>query len=93
MILIVLLFSYVQGIFLSIVVTGRNDDYGGGFHTRMTLFFENLCRQIKHKDVEIVTVDWNSLGDIVFPDIGCPIRVIKVSRFEHEKIAIKHLEI
>jgi len=49
---------------LSVVVTGRNDDYMGNFKYRITTCLNYLARNLKDlgrlDDVEIIVTDWNS---------------------------------
>jgi hypothetical protein len=58
---------------LSIITTGRNDNYCGNFTQRIKWQIEKLCQIIKSKDikdVEITVVDWGSsekekLSDVI----------------------------
>jgi tetratricopeptide (TPR) repeat protein len=54
----------VKSKLLSVVVTGRNDDYMGNFKYRLTTCLNYLCRNLEHlrrlDDVEILITDWNS---------------------------------
>jgi hypothetical protein len=47
--------------YISIVVVGRNDDYGGDFLKRISTFARSLGRQVsKHPGlIELVVVEWN----------------------------------
>jgi hypothetical protein len=52
-----------DGIDLSIVLTGRNDDYGGDFNTRLlrTLRFNWAALRYRGVSCEIVFVEWNPI--------------------------------
>ena len=50
---------------LSVVVTGRNDDYGGDFRSRFELFAQTLLTQFEELGLsgELVIVEWNPPSD------------------------------
>ena len=51
--------------YLSIVITGRNDDYGQDFLGRLRLFVRHLDWQVqRYADlIELIVVEWNPLAD------------------------------
>ena len=51
--------------YISIVITGRNDDYGVNFLERINTFVRHLDRQtVKHQDLfELIVVEYNPLPD------------------------------
>ena len=52
--------------YLSIVIVGRNDNYGVNFMDRMNMFIRSLDHQIsKHSKnfLELIIVEWNPLAD------------------------------
>ena len=82
--------------YLSIIVTGRNDNYGERFTFRLKLFFQVLLAQLKKYPInaEIVFVEWNppqkqpkfsSEFKKWFPHPLTPIRVILVPLAIHQK--------
>lgn len=48
---------------LSIVIVGRNDNYGGNFIARIDAFQQRLTRQVENKqiNVELIIVEWNPI--------------------------------
>ena len=57
--------SDFQSLYLSVVVTTRNDDHGGDPLKRLQAFvncFEEQCRRT-HLDAELIVVEWNPLPD------------------------------
>jgi len=53
-----------QSPYLSIVVTGRNDDYGGNFLDRINVFVnQTRLWSIFGLDYELIIVEWNPLPD------------------------------
>ena len=50
---------------LSIVLCGKNDNYGGHFDQRLILTLKYNLKQLKEKGVEteIIFVEWNPLPD------------------------------
>jgi|SRR3989344_2607935 len=82
--------------YLSIIVTGRNDNYGERFTFRLKLFFQVLLTQLKKYPVgaEIVFVEWNPPKDQPefktefkkwFPQPSAPIRILKVPSRLHQQ--------
>ncbi len=51
--------------YLSVVVSGRNDDYGGHFLHRFTHFLDNLSALCERHalDTELIVVEWNPVAD------------------------------
>ena len=51
--------------YASVVITGRNDDYGQDFLSRINTFVRNLDHQVQaHADLwELIVVEWNPLND------------------------------
>lgn len=51
--------------YLSIVIVGRNDDYGVNFLSRISAFIRSLDHQLTGHDgmVELIVVEWNPLPD------------------------------
>jgi hypothetical protein len=81
--------------YVSIVVSGRNDDYGHGFLHRLQTFVRVWGWHYARLglEIEIVIVEWNppsgaiSLRDaIVWPQSYAPIRFVVVSPAAHERI-------
>lgn len=86
-----------QNPYLSIVITGRNDDYGVNFLDRITSFIKSLDHQVRNWPnlIEIVVVEWNPLKDKprlseVLPKTSNTIvRIITVDSEIHEKFNTK----
>lgn len=85
---------------MSIIVTGRNDDYGKAFLNRVGNFIGFLCPRIKNSNIEIVFVDWNGQPDKTdfftaavnnnkIDVNGCVTRIIKVPPEYHDEIAFQ----
>ena len=51
--------------YISVVIVGRNDNYGVGFAERLSNFIEHLDRQIKNYPtlLELILVEWNPLSE------------------------------
>ena len=80
--------------YLSIVIVGRNDNYGVNFMDRMNMFIRSLDYQIsKHSKnfLELIIVEWNPLADqkpmkdVINLAKNFPIRVITVPFEIHNK--------
>jgi hypothetical protein len=80
--------------YLSIVVTSRNDDHGGGLLGRMQIFVDGVIEQCKrHRlDAELIIVEWNPPADrprlpeaLRWPASldPCQVRVIEVPAERH----------
>ena len=80
--------------YLSVVVTARNDDHGGGFLRRMQIFVNGLAALSNRKRLrtELIVVEWNPPPDrpplsqaLKWPDEGgyCTVRLIEVPREIH----------
>ncbi len=74
---------------ISIVVTARNDDHGGGFMRRMQIFTNALLAQAQRHELkaELIVVDWNPPQDrpplyeaLYWPDKNefCSVRFIEI---------------
>jgi len=80
--------------YLSIVMVGRNDDYGVNFMSRVNTFVRNLDRQVQTNPelLELIIVEWNPLSDrprikdIIPPVQNLHIRVITVPQEVHETL-------
>lgn len=81
--------------YLSIIICGRNDNYGGDFTKRLQLFFDwNIKYLEKHQiQSEIVFVNWNPIQEnlpieelITFPTNRkfCSVRIINVPKEIHQ---------
>jgi hypothetical protein len=82
--------------YLSIVVTGRNDDHGSNLRHRTQVFIENLLEQSRyHKlDAELIFVEWNPNPGV--PRVAeqfrwpvnentCKVRIIEVPHDVHQR--------
>ena len=51
--------------YLSVVIVGRNDDYGVNFLERLNTFVRSLDHQVRNYSdlIELVVVEWNPLDD------------------------------
>jgi hypothetical protein len=85
--------------YLSIVITGRNDDHGRNFLKRLQIFLHSLAQQCDHYSLnaEIVLVEWNPpaekpaiLNAIRLPETrtNCKLRIIQVPAEIHR--SFKH---
>ena len=80
--------------YVSIVITGRNDDYGDNFLNRISTFVRSLAHQTQSYPgvFELVIVEWNPLSDRpglarVLPGTpGLPVRVITVPEHVHQQL-------
>lgn len=80
-----------HGPYVSVVIVGRNDDYGDNFLQRIRTFVRSLDHQVRaHPGVfELVVVEWNPLADRqplsdVLPITRhLPVRIITVSNQLH----------
>jgi hypothetical protein len=68
---------------LSIIATGRNDDYGGPFVPRLQAFLDNFCAHFSGTPTELVLTDYNPPGDraplsraIRWPEECAPVSII-----------------
>lgn len=86
---------------LSIVVTARNDDHGGGFMRRMQIFVNGLITQCdRHKlKAELIIVEWNPPSGkpglsqaLTWPDNSgfCTVRIIEVPPEIHNRYKYAH---
>lgn len=79
--------------YLSVVITGRNDDYGVDFVGRLNTFIRHLDHQIGNVPdfAELIIVEWNPLPDRaplkdIIPKTALPIRIITVPPEAHDSI-------
>lgn len=80
--------------YLSIVIVGRNDDYGVNFLSRINTFLRSLDHQLKDDPslTEIIVVEWNPLDDRVplkdalVPVKNLCVRVITVTKDIHDSL-------
>lgn len=80
--------------YLSVVIVGRNDDYGVNFLDRMKSFICSLDRQLIDCRglVELIVVEWNPLADrprfqeVLPTPTNMDLRIITVPRDVHETI-------
>jgi predicted O-methyltransferase YrrM len=80
--------------YLSVVVVGRNDDYGVNFLDRLNTFICSLDYQVRNYPdlIELIVVEWNPLSDRapltdVLPKTNnLGIRIITVPAEVHDKI-------
>ncbi len=81
---------------LSIVLLGRNDDYGGDHLGRMRLCLESLRQSLRECNWEAVLVDYNQVKDKEpladhFKDFH-NINSVVVSRDDHNKFMKRHIK-
>lgn len=77
--------------YLSVAITGRNDNYGENFLTRINTFVQSLDRQAKLYPglMELVITEWNplpdkkSLSEVLEPTTALPVRIITVDPETH----------
>jgi len=80
--------------YVSVVIIGRNDDYGQDFLTRINTFVRCLDHQVRaHADLwELVVVEWNpeperqTLAEVIQPTLHLLVRVITVSPDLHATV-------
>jgi hypothetical protein len=80
--------------YVSVVIVGRNDDYGDDFLTRIRTFVRSLDHQARNHagTFELVVVEWNPLSDraglaTVLPPVAhVPTRVITVPAAVHDSL-------
>jgi hypothetical protein len=80
--------------YVSVVITGRNDDYGQDFLTRINTFVRCLDHQIRaHADLwELVVVEWNpeparqGLAEVIHATQHLSVRVITVPPDLHDTV-------
>jgi hypothetical protein len=80
--------------YISIVITGRNDDYGEDFLTRINTFVRSLDHQVRrHADLfELIVVEWNPLPDyaplieVLADTTNLPVTVITVPSELHDSL-------
>lgn len=80
--------------YLSVIVVGRNDDYGVNFLGRLNTFIRSLDYQTKEFSnlIELIIVEWNPLSDrpplrdVIYQATNFPTRIITVSSEIHQSI-------
>lgn len=80
--------------YISIVIVGRNDDYGNDFLGRINTFVRSLDYQVRDYPgvFELVVVEWNPLDDkeplaqVLDPTQHLPIRVVTVPKELHDTL-------
>jgi hypothetical protein len=80
--------------YVSVVIIGRNDDYGQDFKTRINTFVRSLDHQVRaHMDLwELIVVEWNPMPDrdglssVLMPTQNLPVRIITVPADLHAAI-------
>lgn len=80
--------------YLSIVIVGRNDDYGDDFMGRINTFVRSLDHQVRNYPnvFELVVVEWNPLGDrdplasVLRNTKHLPVRVVTVPSELHNTL-------
>ena len=80
--------------YLSVVIVGRNDDYGVNFLDRINTFIRSLDYQVRNYPnlIELVVVEWNPLADrapltdVLVKTNNLDIRIITVPAEVHDKI-------
>ena len=79
--------------YLSVVITGRNDDYGVDFVGRLNTFIRHLDHQVKETPgfAELIIVEWNPLPGRaplkeIIPETAIPIKIITVPPEVHATI-------
>lgn len=78
--------------YLSIVITGRNDNYGVNFLGRLNTFLKSLNYQVEQFPnlIEVILVEWNPppdtppLKDVIFTPNNLQLRIITVSNDVHK---------
>lgn len=80
--------------YLSVAITGRNDNYGENFLTRINTFVRSLDRQAKMYPglMELIITEWNPLPDkkplseVLAPTTELPVRIITVPPEIHDTL-------
>ena len=80
--------------YLSVVIVGRNDDYGVNFLDRINTFIRSLDYQVRNYPdlIELVVVEWNPLvdraplKDVLVKTNNLDIKIITVPAEVHDKI-------
>lgn len=83
--------------YLSVVIVGRNDDYGDDFLGRINTFVRSLDYQVRDYPgvFELVVVEWNPLDDrdplasVLVDTENLPVRVITVPKELHDGLNAK----
>ena len=80
--------------YISVVIVGRNDNYGVNFLDRINTFVRSLDHQVRNYPdlMELIVVDWNPLSDreplrdVLVATRNLPVRVITVPGRVHDAI-------
>lgn len=80
--------------YISVVIVGRNDDYGDDFLGRINTFVRSLDHQVgDHPGIfELVVVEWNpldskeSLSQVLYQTRNLPVRVVTVPAETHNSL-------
>lgn len=80
--------------YLSVVIVGRNDNYGVNFMSRLNTFVRHLDYQVRTISdlVELIVVEWNPLSnfaplsEVLYKTKNLKVRVITVSNEVHNTI-------
>jgi hypothetical protein len=80
--------------YLSIVIVGRNDNYGANFLERLNVFIKSLDNQTaSYKGlIELIIVEWNPLQDnkplskVIYKPNNLEVRIITVPREIHDDL-------
>lgn len=79
--------------YLSVVITGRNDDYGIDFVGRLNTFIRHLDYQVRGQVnfAELIIVEWNPLPDRaplsdVIPKTAMPVKIVTVPAEIHDTL-------
>lgn len=80
--------------YLSIVIVGRNDNYGVNFLSRLNNFIQSLDHQVSAFPglIELIVVEWNPLDDqlplkkVINPVANIDVRIITVGNDIHQTL-------
>ncbi len=75
--------------YLSVVVVGRNDGYGGDFLGRTTLFLDSVAHTARsqHLPVEVVMVEWNPPA--YAPPLAEALRPLRSTRRSSDRLPVR----
>ena len=87
---------------ISVILYGRNDNYGYNLHKRATLSLNCIAEILTHNDDEILFVDYNSkddfptfpeaVGDLLTEKCKKLLRIIRVREAHHKEASQKAKE-
>lgn len=80
--------------YISVVIVGRNDNYGENFLQRLNTFVKSLDYQVRDYPglMELIVVEWNPLPDkpriteVIAECANLPTRIIAVDKEQHDRI-------